>query len=90
MNKNIAKELNHFSLPLVANNFSILISSLLAAIIGRISINAIAATEVVNTFIYSLIGILEDMTVYLLIFIPLEFDYPIQKCLKIFLSQLFY
>ncbi|MFZ2264270.1 MAG: MATE family efflux transporter [Trichococcus flocculiformis] len=59
MNKNIAKELNHFSLPLVANNFfSILISSLLAAIIGRISINAIAATEVVNTFIYSLIGIL--------------------------------
>ena len=35
-----------------------MISSLLAAIIGRISINAIAATEVVNTFIYSLIGIL--------------------------------
>ena len=30
----------------------------IAAIIGRISINAIAATEVVNTFIYSLIGIL--------------------------------
>lgn len=59
MNKNIAKELNHFSLPLVAKNFfSIVISSLLAAIIGRISINAIAATEVVNTFIYSLIGIL--------------------------------
>lgn len=59
MNKNIARELNHFSLPLVANNFfSILISSLLAAIIGRISINSIAATEVVNTFIYSLIGIL--------------------------------
>ncbi|MGX7418202.1 MATE family efflux transporter [Carnobacterium gallinarum] len=59
MNKNIAKELNQFSLPLVANNlFAILIGSLLAAIIGRISVNAIAATEVVNTFIYSMIGVL--------------------------------
>lgn len=60
----ILRELNAFSLPLITNHFfNLLISMLLTAIIGRISMTAIASTEVIDGFMYSFIGILGVGTV---------------------------
>lgn len=57
--KEIISNLNSFSLPLIFNSvFNTLISSFMAAIVGRISIQAIASTQVVDSFIYALLGIL--------------------------------
>lgn len=53
--KKVFKQLNVFSLPLIFNQFNIIITTLLATIIGRISMNAIASTEVVDNFLYCLI-----------------------------------
>ncbi|WXR60309.1 MATE family efflux transporter [Peptostreptococcaceae bacterium AGR-M142] len=57
--KEIVSNLNSFSLPLIFNAvFNTVISSFMAAIVGRISIQAIASTQVVDSFIYALLGIL--------------------------------
>jgi len=57
--KNTIKELNKFSIPLIINSFfNIGISSILSAIIGRISMVALASTEVVDSFLYAFVGIL--------------------------------
>lgn len=57
--KDIVSNLNSFSLPLIFNAvFNTIISSFMAAIVGRISIQAIASTQVVDSFIYALLGIL--------------------------------
>lgn len=56
--KNIFQSLNKFAIPLVANSFfNILISSIMGAIVGRISVSAIASTSVVDTYMYVIIGI---------------------------------
>lgn len=55
---NLIKEINSFSKPLIINNFfSVFISTLLASIVGRISIGAIVSVEIVDTLNYALIGI---------------------------------
>lgn len=60
----VLKELNSFAIPLITNHFfNLLISMLLTAIIGRISMTAIASTEVIDGFINSFIGVLGVGTV---------------------------
>ncbi|WP_314066494.1 MATE family efflux transporter [uncultured Vagococcus sp.] len=60
MKKNILRsELNHVSLPLLLNSLlGTAMSVIFTAMIGRISSDAIAATEVVDGLVYSLVGIL--------------------------------
>ena len=55
----ISKELNVFAAPLIINNlFSVVISITMSAIIGNISPNAIISTGIIDSLMYTLIGIL--------------------------------
>lgn len=56
--RSMIKEVNRFSLPLVANQLlNMVLTTVLAAIVGRISMEGIAIAEVVDQFFYALIGI---------------------------------
>lgn len=51
-------DINNFSLPLILNRlFNLSISIILTAIIGRISVNAIISTEIIDTLSYAILGI---------------------------------
>lgn len=57
--KKIFKDINDFSIPLIFNSlFSIVISTIMTSIIGRISVNAIISTQVVDTLNYAVVGII--------------------------------
>lgn len=59
MTNSLRKQLNQLSFPLLFNSLlGMGLSLLMTAIIGRVSSDAIAATEVVDGLIYSVIGIL--------------------------------
>lgn len=54
----IIRDVNSFSLPLILNNFfNVLISVIMASIVGRISVGAIISTEIVDTLNYAILGI---------------------------------
>lgn len=56
--RKVFKDINVFSIPLILNSlFSIVIYTIMTSIIGRISVNAIISTQVVDTLNYAIVGI---------------------------------
>ncbi|MEG2708948.1 MAG: matE family protein, partial [Vagococcus sp.] len=59
MYRHLSKELNAFAAPLILNNlFSVVMSTAMFAIIGNISPNAIIVTGIIDSLMYTLIGVL--------------------------------
>lgn len=59
MLRQLSRELNHFSMPLIMNNlFSVLLDTVMSALIGHISSNAIVTSGIIDGLMYTILSIL--------------------------------